>query len=52
MYTTTFRIAPIGAVWVRLDELPDGQAISGLGRGNAGVLAHEILLSFTCSKAQ
>ena len=37
----TLRVAPIRAVWIRLDELSDGEAIGGLGRGNGDVRAHE-----------
>ena len=37
----TFRIATIGAVRVGLDELPDGEAIRGLGGRDGDVLAHE-----------
>jgi hypothetical protein len=34
------RIAPVGAVRVRLDEFPDGEAIGGFGWRNGDVFAH------------
>src|SRR5947207_10086700 len=39
----TFRITPIGAMCVRLDELPNRQAIGGFAGRDGDVLAHPIV---------